>query len=172
MIPRILFALPALFFCTLAFGHSFDAGDLKIGHPYALPGIAQQLTGAAYLSIENTGKSADRLLSVNTPVARSATLHTMTMDGNIMRMREADAIEIKPGATVAMKPGTGYHIMLTGLKSPLKVGDRFPITLGFEKVGNVDVTVVVQDKEARSGAASSAGAASQQTPGAPLHHQH
>jgi copper(I)-binding protein len=173
MIPRIFCALPALLLSTtFAFAHGFQAGDLKIGHPYALPTIAQQPAGAAYLSIENTGKSADRLLSVNTPAARSASLHTMTMDGNIMRMREADAIAVEPGATIAMKPGMGYHIMLTGLKAPLKVGDRFPMTLGFEKTGKVDVTVIVQDKEARSAAASAAGAASEPAAGAAHQHQH
>ncbi|MDB5854967.1 MAG: rane protein [Herminiimonas sp.] len=181
MISRILCVLPALLLSTtLVFAHSFQVGDLKIGHPYALPSIAQQLTGAAYLSIENTGQSADRLLSVSTQAARSATLHTMTMDGNIMRMREADAMTIKPGATVVMKPGMGFHIMLTGLKSPLKVGDRFPITLTFEKNGKLEVTVVVQDKEARSAAASgsasasgsTAGGASEPAPGAAHQHQH
>jgi copper(I)-binding protein len=171
MIPRMFRVLPPLLlFTTFAFAHGFQAGELKIGHPYALPSIAQQPMGAAYFSIENTGQSADRLLSVKTPAAQSATLHTMTMDGNIMRMREADAIAIEPGATVAMKPGTGYHIMLAGLKSPLKVGDRIPLTLTFEKTGKVDVIVVVQDKEARSGAAPAASM--EQAPNALHQHQH
>jgi copper(I)-binding protein len=172
MILRIFFALPALILSTtLAFAHGSQVGDLKIGHPYARPTIAQQPTGAAYLSIENTGKSADRLLSISTPAATSAALHTMTMDGNIMRMREANAVAIEPGATVAMKPGMGYHIMLVGLKSPLKPGDRFPMTLTFDKAGKVDVTVVVQDKEAAQ-SGPTAGAAPMPMPGAGHPHQH
>lgn len=174
MIPRIFYALPALLLSTtLAFAHGFQVGDLKIGHPFARPTIAQQPTGAAYLSIENTGKSADRLLSISTPAATSAALHTMTMDGNIMRMREANAMAIEPGATVAMKPGMGYHIMLIGLKSPLKVGDRFPMTLTFDKAGKVDVTVVVQDREAaQSGPAAGAASMSMPMPDAGHQHQH
>jgi copper(I)-binding protein len=176
MISRFLCALPALLLTTsLAFAHGFQAGDLKIGHPFARPTIAQQSTGAAYLSIENTGKSPERLLSVSTPAARSAALHTMTMDGNVMKMREANALPIEPGATIAMKPGMGYHIMLVGLKSELKVGDHFPMTLTFDKAGKVEVTVVVQDKDAGAPSAmgdSNAASNAASSPGAVHQHQH
>jgi copper(I)-binding protein len=65
----------------------------------------------------------------------------------------------------------GYHIMLVGLKSPLKPGDRFPMTLTFDKAGKVDVTVVVQDKEAAQ-SGPTAGAAPMPMPGAGHPHQH
>jgi len=67
----------------------------------------------------------------------------MKMEGDVMRMRQVDAIEVPVGQTVELKPG-GYHLMFIGLKAPLKVGERFPMTLKFEKAGEVKVEVVVQ----------------------------
>jgi periplasmic copper chaperone A len=67
-----------------------------------------------------------------------------------MEMRPLASLDVKPGATVAMKPG-GYHIMLTGLKQPLKEGDQFPLHLQFAKAGSVDATVKVEKIGAMSG---------------------
>ena len=63
------------------------------------------------------------------------------MDNGVMKMRElTDGLAIPAGGTVALKPGS-YHVMLIGLKKPLAAGDLFPLTLNFEKAGNVSVTV-------------------------------
>jgi copper(I)-binding protein len=77
-------------------------------------------------------------------------MHTMSMDGNVMKMREVSSIELKPSVKVSMKPGDGYHIMLIGLKQPLKIGDKFPLTLTFEKAGKAEVTVWVEDKDQKA----------------------
>jgi copper(I)-binding protein len=66
----------------------------------------------------------------------------MSMDGNVMRMRQVDAIEVKPGAMVTLAPG-GLHVMLVGLKQPLKQGDKVPMTLWFEKAGKVEVQLAI-----------------------------
>lgn len=104
---------------------------------------------AAYLTIHNRGSDADRLVSAAASVAKAVELHTVVKDGDVMRMRPVQAIEVAAGATQKLQPG-GYHIMLIGLKAPLKAGDRFPLDLTFEKAGRrvVDVTV---------GAAAAAG---------------
>lgn len=128
---------------TSAFAHGAKIGDLSIGHPHARATVPGQPAGAAYLSIENNGKTADRLVGVSSPVAAGGQIHTMSMEGSVMKMREVDAIAIAPGAKVSMKPGDGYHLMLTGLKKPLKEGDKFPLTLTFEKAGKLDVEVHV-----------------------------
>jgi copper(I)-binding protein len=146
----------ALAFSTTASAHSFTVGDLRIGHPFARTTVPGQASGAVYLTLENTGKNTDKLVAVSTPIARTAELHSMSMDGNVMKMREVRNMEIKPAAKLAIMPGDGYHIMLTGLKQPLKAGDKFPLTLTFEKAGKLDVSVVVEDKEAK--AAPEAGA--------------
>jgi copper(I)-binding protein len=67
----------------------------------------------------------------------------MRVEQSVMRMRAIAGIEIKPGATITLQPGS-YHVMLMGLKRPLAVGDKFPLTLTFEKAGSVEVTVEIE----------------------------
>lgn len=133
---------------SAVFAHDYKAGDLQVGHPWARPTVPGQPSGGAYLSIENTGKTADKLLSVTSPVAKASEIHTMSMEGNTMKMREVGTIEVKPSEKIAMVPGNGYHVMLIGLSQPLKAGDKFPMTLTFEKAGKIDVSVYVEDKSA------------------------
>ena len=137
-----------LFSAAAAQGQSFDIGNLRIEHPYARPTVAQQPAAGAYLSIENRGKTADSLVSASSPVAKEVQIHTMTMDGDVMRMRELPKLEVKPATTVKMSPGKGYHLMLIGLKQPLKDGQQFPMQLKFETAGQVEVTVTVQERKA------------------------
>ncbi|WP_372527000.1 copper chaperone PCu(A)C [Piscinibacter sp.] len=116
--------------------------SITIDHPYARATLAGQSNGAAYFSLDNRG-AGDRLLAVSAPVSARAELHSMTMDGGVMRMRQLDAIDVPAGKTVELKPG-GLHVMLLGLKAPLKAGDSFLMTLKFEKAGEATVDVKVQ----------------------------
>ncbi len=139
-----LIAGAALGLVTLAAAaHSYTLGDIKIGHPHARPTHTGQQVGAGYLKLSNQGV-ADRLISATSPAAASVEMHSMSMEGDVMKMREVEAIDVPRGATVELKPG-GYHLMLMGLKVPLKSGDRVPMTLKFEKAGEVVVTVNVED---------------------------
>jgi copper(I)-binding protein len=122
--------------------HSFKLGDIAIGHPYARATAPGQPTGGAYLRLENRGTQGDRLVSATADVAKAVELHEMTMQGDVMRMRQVDTVEVPAGQSVVLEPG-GLHMMLVGLKAPLKEGDRFPMTLKFEKAGEVKVDVVV-----------------------------
>ena len=119
-------------------------GEIYIDHSYARPTMPGQTSGGAYLTIENKGKHSDKLISVSSPAAKSVEIHTMSMDGTVMRMREVPSIEIKPGATVTMKPGDGYHIMLIGILQPLNIGDKIALTLTFEKSGTTEVMAPVK----------------------------
>jgi hypothetical protein len=106
----------------------------------ATPGKAEN--GAAYLTI--VSPIADRLTAISTPEAKSAELHNMTMDGGVMKMRPLpNGIDLPAGQQVTLKPG-GTHIMLMGLKEPLKEGNAFPLTLTFEKAGTKQVTVAIE----------------------------
>lgn len=138
--------------------HSFKLGDIDIGHPYARPSVPGQQLGAGYLKLTNKGAD-DRLVSAASPAAASVEIHSMTMDGDVMKMRQVEAINLPGGATVKLQPG-GYHLMLMGLKAPLKAGDKIPLTLKFEKAGEVVVTVNVEvpkpPKTAADAASSSA----------------
>ena len=130
--------LAALF----ADAHQFKLGAITIGHPYARATAAGQPTGGGYMSFANAGP-ADKLVAISADVSTSVELHTMSMEGDVMRMRQVDAIELASGKTVELKPG-GYHVMFVGLKAPLKAGDKFPAKLKFEKAGEVDVTFNVE----------------------------
>ena len=114
------------------------AGGITISQPWARATAGRAPTAGAYITLRNDGSTADRLLGARTSAAARADMHIQQMDGDIMRMRPVDAIELPPGASVAMGPG-GLHIMLVDLKAPLKAGDRLPLTLRFEKAGEVTV---------------------------------
>ncbi len=158
-ILQILVLGTVLGFGSSAHGHDYKVADVTIAHPYALPTPAGATNGAAYLArLENTGTAAERLLRVSTPIAASAELHTMSVDsGGVMRMREVVAMALAPHTPIHMSPGSGLHLMLIGLKQPLKVGDRFAMTLEFERAGKVEVEVAVQSKQ--DAAATSHGGA-------------
>ena len=126
---------------TWAQSYTFD--NLRIDHPYARPTPPGARAGGAYFEIENRGAQADRLVRVSTPAAGAAEVHSMSMDGNMMRMRAVTALDIPPHATTALKPN-GYHVMLLDLKRPLAAGDAVPLTLTFEKTGVVEVTARVE----------------------------
>lgn len=100
-------------------------------------------TGAAYLTIENKGSADDTLVEAGSPVAERVEVHDMTMEGMVMKMRKLDALPVAAGETVALAPG-GKHIMLIGLKGPLAEGDTVPLTLVFEKAGEVAVEAPVR----------------------------
>lgn len=148
---RSIFALAVtLLFTASVHAQQYRLGNLQIQNPYARATVPNQPSGAAYLGIENTGKDGDRLIGISSPIAKTVQIHTMSMDGNVMKMREVPNIDIAPSAAITMKPGSGYHIMLIGLNGQLKAGDKFPLTLKFEKSGKIDVSVMVEDKGAKS----------------------
>lgn len=125
-----------------AHAHSYKIGAIDIGHPYARATAPGQPTGGGFLKLTNKGES-DRLLSARADVSAAVELHVMKMEGDVMRMRQVDAVDVPAGETVELKPG-GLHIMFVDLKAPLKAGDRFPMTLKFEKAGEVTVDVKVE----------------------------
>jgi copper(I)-binding protein len=114
---------------------------IQLGQGWARPTVEGQMAGGAFLRIANRG-GADRLLSASSPAATSVELHSMAMDGEVMKMRPVEAIEVPAGKTVELKPG-GLHLMLVGLKAPLKVGASLPLTLKFEKAGELSLAVPV-----------------------------
>ncbi len=120
------------------------AGDLVITQPWtrATPGGAK--IGGGYLTIENKGAAADRLVAVAGDIAGRVEIHEMAMNNGVMTMRPLDkGLAIEPGKTIKLAPG-GYHLMLMDLKSPLKQGDKVPLTLEFEKAGKVALSLDVQ----------------------------
>lgn len=133
--------LPACF----ANAHEYKVGELHIAHPWSqeLPPNAPNV--AAYFVIHNEGKTADRLLSVDSPIAGLAQLHEHVMQNDVMKMEHVPSVEVPAGGEVTFAP-MAYHVMLLNLndRSLLSDGKRFPMTLHFEKSGDVTVEVAVQ----------------------------
>ncbi|MBH1963691.1 MAG: copper chaperone PCu(A)C [Comamonadaceae bacterium] len=138
---------------TAAHAHDFRAGDLVIDHPYATPSLPGIKNGAAYFrGIRNAGGTSDRLLGARTDVATRVELHSMRTENDVMRMREVPAIELPAGKSIQLRHGQKQHLMLVDLKKPLVVGERFDLTLVFEKAGEKTVKVWVQQpREANNG---------------------
>ena len=126
-----------------AFSETSNAGGMHVQDAWSRPTPPGIEVGVAYFTIKNDGQN-DRLLGAVSPVAERAELHISRMQGGVMTMEHLDAVDVKQGEPVAFSPN-GRHVMLLGLKKPLKVGDSFPVTLNFEKAGAVKVEVHVQD---------------------------
>ena len=118
--------------------------SIAVEQPWAraTPGGAK--TGAVYMTLDNKSGTADRLTGVSSDVAEKLQIHEMKVENGVMKMREiAGGLPIPASGSVVLKPGS-YHVMLIGLKKPLTLGEKFPLTLTFEKAGNISVTVPVQ----------------------------
>jgi copper(I)-binding protein len=138
------YAVFAVALAAPALAEEVKAGDLVITQAWsrATPGGAK--IAGAYLTIENRGSTADRLIGGSGNVAARVEVHEMAMKNGVMTMRSLDkGLAIEPGKTVKLAPG-GYHLMLFDLKNPLKQGDKVPLTLEFEKAGNVNLSFEVQ----------------------------
>jgi periplasmic copper chaperone A len=142
MNPKQLLMLVAA--AMFAAGSAFaDQSGIRVDQVWAraTPGLAK--TGAIYLTITNTGATPDTLEgTAATPAAEHAELHLMKMDNGVMEMRPVPELTIDPGKTVVLEP-SGYHVMLTGLKAPLKEGQTVPLTLTFAHAGPLHVTASI-----------------------------
>jgi periplasmic copper chaperone A len=132
----------------------YKVGALEIDGPWSRAVPKGAKVAAGYMKIKNTGTEPDRLVSGSTSVAGGLMIHEMTMDNGVMKMRPLPSgLEIKPGETIELKPGS-FHIMMTDLKQPIQRGKPFKASLMFEKAGEVDVDFAVEAAGATSAAAS------------------
>lgn len=133
---------------------SMHSGDtitgVKVENAWARATPGKARNGAAYVKIVKTGKDGDRLIGAKGDVAKRVEIHTHLMDNGIMRMRKVDGVDLPPGEAVTFKPG-GHHVMLIGLHAPLKKGQTFPVTLLFEKAGEIETMVRIMGVGAMKG---------------------
>lgn len=119
------------------------AGPLEITGAFTRATAPGAPAGGAFVTIHNTGDTADKLIGASSEIAAHVELHQMKMNGNVMEMSPVDGgLDIAPGDTLTLKPG-GFHIMLIGLKNQLVQGQSVPITLEFEKAGKVSLDFAV-----------------------------
>jgi copper(I)-binding protein len=135
------------------------AGDVVISQPWsrATPGGAKVASG--YMTIENKGATADRLLGASSDAAAKIQVHEMATNNGVMTMRPLEnGLTIEPNATTRLTPGS-YHLMLTDITHPFKQGDKVSVTLDFEKAGKMQVTLNVLGVGAKGPNVSSAAPA-------------
>jgi periplasmic copper chaperone A len=118
------------------------AGNLHIMKPWTRATAPTATVGGGFMGLMNMGKSDDALIAVKAGISEKVELHSHTMDGGVMKMREVPRIEVPAGKTVELKPGS-FHVMFINLKAPLKQGEKIPLTLVFEKGGEVKVDMLV-----------------------------
>ena len=117
---------------------------ITVEQPWARATSSGAKTGAVYMTLDNKSGTADRLTGASSDVADKLQIHEMKVENGVMQMRQiAGGLAIPANGSVVLKPGS-YHVMLIGLKKPLTPGDKFPLTLSFEKAGNISVTIPVQ----------------------------
>jgi copper(I)-binding protein len=120
--------------------HADDS--LKARSAWARASLTGASNGIAYATLVNEGSAPARVVGGSTPVAAHVEFHLHAVNGGMMTMQQVDAIEVKPGETVVLKPG-GLHVMLVGLKQRLKQGESFPLTLKLADGPSISVEVKV-----------------------------
>jgi periplasmic copper chaperone A len=138
-----------------AFGQNNEVRDIQVTHPWAPATIgAKPTNSAAYMSLTDQGTAPDELTSASSPVAQKVELHVFDVDNGVYGMHRVDAIQVSPGAaSTVLRPG-GAHVMLEGLKHPLKAGETFPLSLTFKNAGELRVEVRVESQQAAMANAS------------------
>ena len=137
-----------LMFGVLALSAAAVAGcggkSLAVTEVWSRPAAAGQ-TGAVYLLLDNPTSSGDMLLGAASDVAQNVEIHMSAMDANgVMKMTPQERVEVSPRGQVSFKPG-GLHVMLIGLRRELKPGDKFAVSLRFEKAGDRTIEAVVRE---------------------------
>lgn len=119
------------------------AGDLELSGGFARATLPKAAVAGGFLTVTNTGRADDRLVSATSPAAQRVEIHEMSMQGDVMQMRPLpQGIPVPAGKSVDLRPG-GLHLMLMGLTAPLRQGDSVPLTLTFEKAGPVQMSLSV-----------------------------
>ena len=127
--------LPAIGF-ALALGPAFGAGPAlpKVEGAWIRSSVPGQQGTGAFMRL--SASQATQLVGASTPVAGTAEVHEMKMEGDVMKMRAVPRLDLPAGRTTELKPG-GYHIMLMDLKQPLTAGSKVPLTLTFRDANGV-----------------------------------
>ena len=117
--------------------------QVEIERPWIRATTPGAKVAAGYMTLRNTSGQPDRLVGGTSPVAGKLETHVHIRDGDILRMREVKGYDIPAKGSFELKPG-GAHLMLVNLKQPLKAGDKVPVTLRFQRAGEVTVNFNVE----------------------------
>ena len=131
-------------FAAIAAAASLPAwSQVSIERPWIRATTPGAKVAGGYMTVRNASAQPDRLTGATSPGAARVETHVHIKDGDILRMREVKAYDIPARGSLELKPG-GAHLMLVDLKQPLKAGDKVPVTLKFERSGELKVDFVVE----------------------------
>lgn len=131
-----------LAFALLAsFAAQAQSPVVKIDDPWVRATVAPQKATGAFMQL--TSAKPAKVVAASSPVAAVVEIHEMKMDDGVMKMRAVDALPLPAGQAVALKPGS-YHVMLMGLKAPIKAGETVPLTLTVEGEDKQRTTVEIK----------------------------
>ena len=140
----LAFGVALSLWASAAMAQNYSIGSIEVGKPWSRATPKGAKVAGAYMTITNKGTAPDRLVGGSTSAASGFEVHSMVMEQGVAKMRPVEGgLEIKPGETVELKPGS-FHVMLMGLKQPLQKGEKVKGTLEFEKAGKVDIEYPVE----------------------------
>jgi periplasmic copper chaperone A len=122
-------------FLGLVFSYSAQA-QIHIDKPWARATAPGAKVAGGYMVIRNAGAAGDKLVSASSPAAARVELHVHINDNGVMKMREVPGYDVPAKGMFELKPG-GAHLMFMDIKRPFKEGEKLPVTLKFEKAGEV-----------------------------------
>jgi copper(I)-binding protein len=117
--------------------------NIMVMQARAMASIPGAPTTAVYFMLHNVGASTDQLLGARTTAASKVELHATALANGIASMRTARSIEVPVGGMVDFRPG-GNHLMLIGMRQPLKAGATLTLTLLFARAGAMTVEVPIK----------------------------
>lgn len=126
-----------------AAAQGYGKGDLHVRQPWARATPPGAKVAAGYLEIQNSGNKPDRVIGASTPAAERVEFHVQVRDGDVLKMREVKSFEVPARQRLTLRPG-GSHLMLVGPRKPYVSGERIPLTLRFERAGELSIELEVQ----------------------------
>jgi len=145
----LLIYIASILLSGSALAHSYQQGDIRIGHIWARATPPGATAAAIYVPLLNNGKETDSLIGALSELASKIEIHQDTNDNGIMKMQKLDSVVLEPNKPVSLRPN-GIHLMVFGLKQQLKEGGMFPLTLQFEKAGSIKVEAMIEGVGAMS----------------------
>lgn len=135
-------------YAGIASPHSHEKGDIQVRHPWSRATPPGAKVAVGYMEIRNHGGKPDKLVSASTALAKSVEMHVTEREGEVMKMRQVKGFEIPARERYELRPG-GSHLMLVDIARPLKKGERFAMQLVFERAGELEIELEVQEQGSR-----------------------
>lgn len=133
-----------LLLLTGSTAHEYSASGITVVHPWARATPTASRNGAVYFEIKATGASrGDRLVGGKSTAAERIEIHNHVIEKGIAKMRRVDGVAVRAGKSIILNPH-GFHVMLIGLRSPLKEGEILPLTLVFERAGEITIEATIE----------------------------